>query len=110
MLYDWSDGSGAPTGVFFDETLRDGVQAPQIANPTVEQRLGLIDHMVRCAAAARAGLAAARHVADHRQQRPARAHGQPVQRPARRRRRRPAQGETGRPATHRRRDKARRCR
>jgi len=81
MLYDWSradrqDGAGAPAGTFFDETLRDGVQAPQVANPTLEQRFQLIDHMVgcgiRCAdlgfpgsgpAAAHACLAAARYVA-----------------------------------------------
>lgn len=83
MLYDWSRADqGAveartPAGVFFDETLRDGVQAPAVANPTIEQRFQLIDHMVRtgirCAdlgfpgsgpAAARACLAAARYVAE----------------------------------------------
>jgi 2-isopropylmalate synthase len=81
MLYDWSradhqDGARAPAGTFFDETLRDGVQAPQITNPTLEQRFRLIDHMVRCGircadlgfpgsgpAAAHACLAVARYVA-----------------------------------------------
>ncbi|MBO3747566.1 hypothetical protein J5X84_15930 [Streptosporangiaceae bacterium NEAU-GS5] len=53
MLYDWSragqrEAERPPGGVFFDETLRDGVQAPRIANPTVEERFLLIDHMVRC--------------------------------------------------------------
>jgi 2-isopropylmalate synthase len=83
MLYDWSRADQhdaaevrTPAGVFFDETLRDGVQAPQIGTPTIDERLQLIDHMVRsgirCAdlgfpgsgpAAAHAGLAAARHIA-----------------------------------------------
>jgi hypothetical protein len=42
MLYDWSRAEHdvaevrAPAGVFFDETLRDGVQAPQIGNPTID--------------------------------------------------------------------------
>jgi hypothetical protein len=46
MLYDWSRADQhdaaevrAPSGVFFDETLRDGVQAPQIGNPTIDERL-----------------------------------------------------------------------
>src|SRR5690242_4391300 len=83
MLYDWGRADQhdaaevrAPSGVFFDETLRDGVQAPQITSPTIDERLQLIDHMVRsgirCAdlgfpgsgpAAAHAGLAAAQHIA-----------------------------------------------
>jgi len=86
MLYDWSradrqdeTGAVAPSGVFFDETLRDGVQAPNVANPTIEQRLQVVDHMVRagirCAdlgfpgsgpAAAQASLATARHIAAQR--------------------------------------------
>jgi 2-isopropylmalate synthase len=82
VLYDWSRAdqrhaaARAPAGVFFDETLRDGVQAPEIANPTIEQRYQLIEHMVRCGircadlgfpgsgpAAAHACLATARYVA-----------------------------------------------
>lgn len=35
-----------PVGTFFDETLRDGIQAPNIRNPTLEQKLRIVDHMV----------------------------------------------------------------
>ncbi|MEJ8660439.1 MULTISPECIES: LeuA family protein [Streptomyces] len=35
------------SGTFFDETLRDGLQAPNIRNPSLEQKLRLVDHMVR---------------------------------------------------------------
>ncbi|MGX1562006.1 LeuA family protein [Streptomyces sp. NPDC055506] len=35
------------SGTFFDETLRDGLQAPNIRNPTLEQKLTIVDHMVR---------------------------------------------------------------
>jgi len=85
MLYDWSRadqgvaGTGEPAGLFFDETLRDGVQTPGVADPTLEHRFLLIDHMVRsgirCAdlgfpgagpEAARACAASARYVADQR--------------------------------------------
>ncbi|MFI5618569.1 LeuA family protein [Streptomyces sp. NPDC051567] len=34
-------------GTLFDETLRDGLQAPNIRNPTLEEKLKLVDHMVR---------------------------------------------------------------
>jgi 2-isopropylmalate synthase len=79
MLYQWShtnSHTSRPAGTFLDETLRDGVQAPQIANPTLEQRFELIDHMVRSGirhadlgfpgsspAAAQASLAGATYVA-----------------------------------------------
>jgi 2-isopropylmalate synthase len=85
MLYDWSradhraDGRRASAGVFFDETLRDGVQAPGVAGPTLEHRFLLIDHMVRsgirCAdlgfpgsgpEASRACVASARYLAEQR--------------------------------------------
>ncbi|MGW4326465.1 LeuA family protein [Nocardia sp. NPDC004573] len=33
-------------GIFFDETLRDGVQAPNVRNPTLAQKLALVDHTV----------------------------------------------------------------
>lgn len=33
-------------GVYFDETLRDGLQAPNIRNPTLAQKLSLVDHTV----------------------------------------------------------------
>lgn len=43
----------APTGVFFDETLRDGIQAPNVVIPRLDQKLRLVEHMVdvgiRCA-------------------------------------------------------------
>ncbi|GHF24719.1 hypothetical protein GCM10010218_01620 [Streptomyces mashuensis] len=38
---------GALTGVFFDETLRDGLQAPNVRNPSLDEKLALVDHMVR---------------------------------------------------------------
>ncbi|MEU6460056.1 LeuA family protein [Streptomyces sp. NPDC047065] len=37
----------AYTGLFFDETLRDGLQAPNVTNPGRDQKLRLVDHMVR---------------------------------------------------------------
>lgn len=36
-----------PAGIFFDETLRDGLQAPYVGTPNLEQKLRIIDHMVR---------------------------------------------------------------
>jgi len=56
--YDWSaDAPGPATrarpGIFFDETLRDGIQAPHVATPSLDQKLRLVEHMVaagiRCA-------------------------------------------------------------
>jgi 2-isopropylmalate synthase len=38
----------AYSGTFFDETLRDGIQAPCVRNITLEQKLNIVDHMVRC--------------------------------------------------------------
>ena len=35
------------SGILFDETLRDGLQAPHIRNPSLEQKLAIIDHMSR---------------------------------------------------------------
>lgn len=35
-----------PTGIFFDETLRDGIQAPYVAVPSLAQKLSIVDHMV----------------------------------------------------------------
>ncbi|MGH3622962.1 MAG: LeuA family protein [Sciscionella sp.] len=34
------------SGTFFDETLRDGLQAPNVGNPTLEQKLRIVDRMV----------------------------------------------------------------
>ncbi|WP_329251598.1 LeuA family protein [Streptomyces sp. NBC_01478] len=33
------------SGILFDETLRDGLQAPHIRNPTLEQKLAIVNHM-----------------------------------------------------------------
>lgn len=38
----------ADVGSFFDETLRDGLQAPHVTIPTLDQKLRIVDHMVRC--------------------------------------------------------------
>jgi 2-isopropylmalate synthase len=35
------------SGTFFDETLRDGLQAPYVRGLTLEQKLTMVDHMVR---------------------------------------------------------------
>lgn len=35
-------------GSIFDETLRDGIQAPGVTTPSLEQKLYLVDHMVGC--------------------------------------------------------------
>lgn len=69
----------APTGLLFDETLRDGLQAPNVTNPQLAQKLRIVDHMVRCGiraadlgfpgsdpAAAKECLEIARHVAGRR--------------------------------------------
>nr|BFD88645.1 hypothetical protein KitaXyl93_00050 [Kitasatospora sp. Xyl93] len=90
VWYSWNDAStehgaehdgheehgGSGTGLVFDETLRDGLQAPHVRNPTPEQKLGFLEHMVRsgirCAdlgfpgsdpAAAEECTALARHIA-----------------------------------------------
>jgi 2-isopropylmalate synthase len=51
-VFDWSRTGArdavAPGGMFFDETLRDGIQAPHVSIPTLDEKLELIDHMVRC--------------------------------------------------------------
>jgi 2-isopropylmalate synthase len=36
------------SGTIFDETLRDGLQAPYVHAITPEQKLSIVDHMVRC--------------------------------------------------------------
>jgi 2-isopropylmalate synthase len=38
----------AYSGTFFNETLSDGLQAPYVRNITREQKLNIVDHMVRC--------------------------------------------------------------
>lgn len=83
VWFNWNQGDvvtpmrdPVDTGVFFDETLRDGLQAPHVATPTLAQKLRIVDHMVRCGvrcadlgfpgsdpAAARECVEIARHVA-----------------------------------------------
>jgi len=50
LIYDWNEigrrGRLIPKGVtFFDETLRDGLQNPSVADPNIEQKLRLIHLM-----------------------------------------------------------------
>lgn len=50
LLFDWNRGWGAdgpPPGILFDETLRDGIQAPTVRIPPLALKTQLIDHMVR---------------------------------------------------------------
>jgi 2-isopropylmalate synthase len=55
LLFNWNrvrtggvDQAKPPMGIFFDETLRDGIQAPNVHNPTLDQKLQLVEQMVRC--------------------------------------------------------------
>ena len=54
LIYDWNlvdyeysrDSTNHPHGVWFDdETLRDGLQSPSALNPTIEQKIELLDFM-----------------------------------------------------------------
>ena len=54
LIYDWNtieyefnrNPNNHPHGVWFDdETLRDGLQSPSARNPTVNQKIELIDYM-----------------------------------------------------------------
>ena len=54
LIYDWNDidysidrdESDHPHELWFDdETLRDGLQSPSARNPTIEQKIELIDYM-----------------------------------------------------------------
>jgi 2-isopropylmalate synthase len=52
LIYDWNEvgrkGRLIPSGVtFFDETLRDGLQNPSVADPNIESKLKLIHLMAR---------------------------------------------------------------
>ena len=56
LIYDWNiidyeierDSANHPHDVWFDdETLRDGLQSPSARNPTIEQKIELIDYMER---------------------------------------------------------------
>jgi 2-isopropylmalate synthase len=53
MLFNWNSvpadpepQAGSPKGSFFDETLRDGIQAPTITAPSLEQKVQIVDHMM----------------------------------------------------------------
>jgi 2-isopropylmalate synthase len=44
-------GANRPRGrsaIAFDETLRDGLQAPYVANPSTEEKLRLLEHIMDC--------------------------------------------------------------
>ena len=54
LIFDWNtvdyeikrNSSNHPHGIWFDdETLRDGLQSPSARNPTIEQKIELIDYM-----------------------------------------------------------------
>ncbi|MCH2643941.1 MAG: hypothetical protein MKZ54_01380 [Candidatus Poseidoniaceae archaeon] len=54
LIYDWNtieyefnrNPNNHPHGVWFDdETLRDGLQSPSARNPSVDQKIELIDYM-----------------------------------------------------------------
>ena len=54
LIYDWNeidyvinrDESQLPHELWFDdETLRDGLQSPSARNPTIEQKIELLDYM-----------------------------------------------------------------
>lgn len=52
LIYDWNKSDGqasgdAPSFVLFDETLRDGIQAPYVDIPDLEQKFRFIDHMIK---------------------------------------------------------------
>ena len=56
LIYDWNrndyqinrDESNHPHELWFDdETLRDGLQSPSARNPTIEQKIELVDYMER---------------------------------------------------------------
>lgn len=47
MDVDPTEQPPAYSGIFFDETLRDGLQAPHVTNPSLEQKRVLVDHMAR---------------------------------------------------------------
>jgi len=52
LIYDWNEvgrkGRLIPRGItFFDETLRDGLQNPSVADPNIESKLKLIHLMAR---------------------------------------------------------------
>ena len=54
LIFDWNtvdyeikrNSSNHPHEIWFDdETLRDGLQSPSARNPTIEQKIELIDYM-----------------------------------------------------------------
>jgi len=51
LIYDWNDVGGAakPAGrvMVTDETLRDGLQSPSVKNPSIEQKIELVELMAK---------------------------------------------------------------
>lgn len=50
LIFDWNDADiagprVASSSILFDETLRDGIQAPNVVKPVLEEKLRFIDHM-----------------------------------------------------------------
>lgn len=53
IFYNWNRQSTGgidtppPAGILFDETLRDGIQAPTVRTPALDRKCRIVDHMVR---------------------------------------------------------------
>ena len=49
LIHDWNqpDWKAAGTIQFDDETLRDGLQSPAVSDPSLEQKIDLIERMDR---------------------------------------------------------------
>jgi len=47
LIYDWNhDVAGPrPVAMLDDETLRDGLQSPSVRSPTIEEKIGILEHM-----------------------------------------------------------------
>ena len=48
IIYDWNvnghrESPTMPQVEFFDETLRDGIQCPSVIDPSIEQKLQILD-------------------------------------------------------------------
>jgi 2-isopropylmalate synthase len=47
LIYDWNhDAAGPrPVAMLDDETLRDGLQSPSVRTPSIDERIGILQHM-----------------------------------------------------------------
>src|SRR5205807_2514620 len=50
LIYDWNhdavaDGPSRPVAMLEDETLRDGLQSPSVRTPTIDEKIGILQHM-----------------------------------------------------------------